>query len=110
MKKTLYTLCLFILLGCTTKTEMFDLSSSQLIGSTYSGYSFTSGGIKVFDGYRFTSVSKAQNLVLDENMKIIASYEISYSGHYPNFTIGGFPAICQGDSLLVIRSIKMKRW
>ena len=111
MKTIVAILLLVGILGCS-KTEMTDTTAYQIIGQTYSGYSFTSSvdGHKVYVGYHFTSDTKATRMLLDENTRIINQVEYSYTGSYPNFKVGSFDGVFISKDILQIESLLMNKW
>ncbi|MCL6101018.1 MAG: hypothetical protein M1292_00785 [Bacteroidetes bacterium] len=112
LKHFIFLIALFTIFSSCSKTTLDDTTSYQIIGQTYSGYSFTStfDGHKMYVGYRFTSDTKSTRLLLDENTRIITQTEVTYSGKYPNFKIGGFDGAFISNDVLQIEGILMKKW
>ncbi|MCX6222432.1 MAG: hypothetical protein NTZ69_15785 [Bacteroidia bacterium] len=121
MKNVSFLILFVILLSGCKKVSTTDapVVVTSYVGQTFSAYSFTSSfdGHKMYNGYRFTSSTKAVELLLDENTKIISQTEVAYSGTYPNFKIAGentangfWDAFFISESILQVRGLLMKKW
>ena len=86
MKNLFLFIAIALFVGCTKESTKLDLT-----GKTYSGYSFTStfSHLKIYEGYKFISDTKAIELLLEENSKIISQTEVGYILNYPDIKIEG---------------------
>lgn len=87
-----------------------------LIGQTYSGYSSTISGERLFRGYEFISSTKAWELLLENNTRVMHRVEVVYTYTYPtmkieggSFSVGGADAQFSADGSFTVFGVKMTK-
>lgn len=115
----LFAFIVIMAVSCKKDDPAPVIDAHSIVGQTYSGYYFKSilDGSNMYIGYKFISGTRAMELLLEENSRIISQTEVGYTYTYPNIKIEGLNSkdgfwygVFDSTGSLTIKSVIMKKW